>query len=98
MAQTDDARRRSTDAGIQDSLAMQEETQADARVAVLKALAQNDIRIVGFEKGDSADGSQTIAVLVSMEDHPEELQHKVVAPLMLEPSIESIEWDGVSEA
>ncbi|WP_050603533.1 MgtC/SapB family protein [Ruegeria sp. 6PALISEP08] len=79
-------------------LQCKEETQADARVAVLKALAQNDIRIVGFEKGDSADGSQTIAVLVSMEDHLEELQHKVVAPLMLEPSIESIEWDSVSEA
>lgn len=75
-----------------------EEAQTDARVAVLKALAQNNVRIVGFEKGDAIEGKRTIAVLVSMEDHPEELQHKVVAPLMLEPSIDSIEWDTISEA
>lgn len=74
-----------------------EDTESEARMSVLKALAQNDIRIVGFEKGDIADGARSIAVIVSMEDHPEDLQHKVVAPLMLEPSIHSIEWDTVSE-
>ena len=75
-----------------------ESAQSDARVSVLKALAQNDVRIVGFDKGDIANGLQTIEIIVSMEDQPEAVQHKVVAPLMLEPSIDSVEWDIVSEA
>ncbi|WP_170463979.1 MgtC/SapB family protein [Ruegeria arenilitoris] len=75
-----------------------ENTQADARMSVLKALAQNDVRIVGFDKSDISNGLQTIEIIVSMEDQPEAVQHKIVAPLMLEPSIESVEWDVVSEA
>ncbi|WP_298848592.1 MgtC/SapB family protein [uncultured Ruegeria sp.] len=75
-----------------------EEAQADARLAVLEALTRNDVRTEGFEKGDSADTIQTIAVLVSLKDNPEELRHKVVTPPVSEPSTGSVEWDSVPEA
>lgn len=72
--------------------------QAEARTSALKALAQNNVRIVGFEKAEVEEGLQTLEILVSTEDRPEEVQHKVIAPLMLEPGIHGVEWDAVSES
>lgn len=74
------------------------DTQADTRAAALQALAQNGVRIVGFQKGDEDEqGIQTLEILVSTEDHPENVQHKIAAPLILEPGIMSVEWEEAPE-
>ncbi len=74
------------------------DAQAEVRTAALQALAQNGVRIVGFQKGDADDkGLQTLEILVSTEDHPENVQHKIAAPLILEPGILSVEWEDANE-
>ncbi|MBO9433038.1 MgtC/SapB family protein [Ruegeria sp. R13_0] len=74
------------------------DAQAEVRAAALQALAQNGVRIVGFQKGDADDkGLQTLEILVSTEDHPENVQHKIAAPLILEPGILSVEWEDANE-
>ena len=74
------------------------DAQAEVRTAALQALAQNGVRIVGFQKGNADDkGLQTLEILVSTEDHPENVQHKIAAPLILEPGILSVEWEDANE-
>ncbi len=69
----------------------------EVQISVMKILSQNDVRIIGFEKGDIKDGLQTLEVLVSVEDQPETIQHKIVAPLLVEPGIQAVEWDEATE-
>jgi putative Mg2+ transporter-C (MgtC) family protein len=72
--------------------------QTQTRASALQALAQNGVRIVGFEKGaEDHDGIQTLEILVSSEEQLEDIQHKIAAPLILEPGILSVDWEMVPE-
>nr|WP_272871498.1 MgtC/SapB family protein [Ruegeria lacuscaerulensis] len=74
------------------------DAQVGARAAALQALAQNGVRIVGFQKDDEDEqGIQTLEILVSTEDQPENVQHKIASPLILEPGIMSVEWEETPE-
>jgi putative Mg2+ transporter-C (MgtC) family protein len=73
------------------------DAQIEARASALQALAQNGVRIVGFQKGAEEEGIQTLEILVSTEEQLEDVQHKIASPLILEPGILSVDWEVVPE-
>jgi putative Mg2+ transporter-C (MgtC) family protein len=80
-------------------LACRPENQIEVRTGTLRVLQQEHVRIVGFERLEVADnGLQKMEIIVSVEDQPDEVMHKLVAPLLLEPGIEAVEWEIAPES
>ena len=76
-------------------------SQSGVRASALEALANHGLRITGFERHDQEVDNEMrcrLEITVAMEDQTEMALNRIIAPLIMDPNVESVDWDLETDA